>query len=159
MTILAFGINHATAPVDLREKVIFGSDTVSDALGELTHQQGVNEAAILSTCNRTEIYCSLEEAKFEADVKNLDMDQTISSLSNSIRREIIQLLGQNDKMRLMAITRKLKIEDHTKVVFHLRTLKESDLIQQSEDKSYSLTKEGKRVLKSLHILSNYISNS
>ncbi|MCK5194068.1 MAG: helix-turn-helix transcriptional regulator, partial [Desulfobulbaceae bacterium] len=103
--------------------------------------------------------CSLEEAKFEADVKNLDMDQTISSLSNSIRREIIQLLGQNDKMRLMAITRKLKIEDHTKVVFHLRTLKESDLIQQSEDKSYSLTKEGKRVLKSLHILSNYISNS
>ena len=105
------------------------------------------------------IRCSLEEAKFEADVKNLDMDQTISSLSNSIRREIIQLLGQNDKMRLMAITRKLKIEDHTKVVFHLRTLKESDLIQQSEDKSYSLTKEGKRVLKSLHILSNYISNS
>jgi ActR/RegA family two-component response regulator len=105
------------------------------------------------------IRCSLEEAKFEADVKNLDMDQTISSLSNSIRREIIQLLGQNDEMRLMAITRKLKIEDHTKVVFHLRTLKESDLIQQSEDKSYSLTKEGKRVLKSLHILSNYISNS
>ncbi len=63
MTILAFGINHTTAPVDLREKIVFGSDIVSDALGELTHQQGVNEAAILSTCNRTEVYCSLEDAR------------------------------------------------------------------------------------------------
>lgn len=68
MTILAFGINHATAPLDLREKVIFGNDIVSEALGELTHQQGVNEAAILSTCNRTEVYCSLEEAKNEKPI-------------------------------------------------------------------------------------------
>ena len=68
MTILAFGINHTTAPVDLREKIIFGSDIVSDALAELTHQQGVNEAAILSTCNRTEVYCSLEEARNETPI-------------------------------------------------------------------------------------------
>ena len=68
MTILAFGINHTTAPVDLREKIIFGSDIVSDALAELTHQQGVNEAAILSTCNRTEVYCSLEEARNEIPI-------------------------------------------------------------------------------------------
>ncbi|MEE8233155.1 MAG: glutamyl-tRNA reductase [Gammaproteobacteria bacterium] len=68
MTILAFGINHATAPVDLREKIIFSSDAVPDALRELTHQQGVNEAAILSTCNRTEIYCSLEEARNEKPI-------------------------------------------------------------------------------------------
>ncbi len=68
MTILAFGINHATAPVDLREKVIFGNDVVPEALGELTHQQGVNEAAILSTCNRTEVYCSLEEARNEGPI-------------------------------------------------------------------------------------------
>ncbi len=69
MTILAFGINHATAPVDLREKVIFGNDAVPEALGELAHQQGVNEAAILSTCNRTEVYCSLEEARNEKPIK------------------------------------------------------------------------------------------
>lgn len=105
------------------------------------------------------IRCSLEEAKFEANVKNLDIDDTISSLSNSIRREIIYLLSQNDSMKLMNITRKLKIEDHTKVVFHLRTLKEAGLILQNDDKSYSLTKEGWKVLKSLNILSNYISSS
>ena len=60
MALLAFGLNYTTAPLDIREKVIFGSDIVPDALLELTSQCGVEEAAILSTCNRTEIYCSLD---------------------------------------------------------------------------------------------------
>ncbi len=61
MTLVAYGLNHATAPVDLREKVNFGSDVVSDALHELKNQNGIQEAAILSTCNRTEIYCSVDQ--------------------------------------------------------------------------------------------------
>ncbi len=61
MTLIAYGINHATAPVDIREKVSFGNEIVSDALTELKHQEGIHEAAILSTCNRTEIYCSLDQ--------------------------------------------------------------------------------------------------
>ncbi len=61
MTLVAYGINHATAPIDLREKVSFGNDVVSDALHELKHQNGIHEAAILSTCNRTEIYCSVDQ--------------------------------------------------------------------------------------------------
>lgn len=61
MTLIAYGINHATAPIEVREKVSFGNDIVSDALHELKHQKGVHEAAILSTCNRTEIYCSVDQ--------------------------------------------------------------------------------------------------
>ncbi len=61
MTLVAYGINHSTAPIDLREKVSFGNDVVSDALNELKHQNGIHEAAILSTCNRTEIYCSVDQ--------------------------------------------------------------------------------------------------
>jgi glutamyl-tRNA reductase len=61
MTLVAYGLNHATAPIDLREKVNFGNDIVSDALHELKNQNGIQEAAILSTCNRTEIYCSLDQ--------------------------------------------------------------------------------------------------
>lgn len=61
MTLIAYGINHATAPIEVREKVSFGNDTVSDALNELKHQNGVHEAAILSTCNRTEIYCNIDQ--------------------------------------------------------------------------------------------------
>ena len=60
MSLLAFGVNHTTAPVELREKLCFGTEVVPDALTQLTGECGVQEAAILSTCNRTEIYCSLD---------------------------------------------------------------------------------------------------
>ena len=61
MTLIAYGINHSTAPIEIREKVSFGNDIVTDALSELKHQNGIYEAAILSTCNRTEIYCSVDQ--------------------------------------------------------------------------------------------------
>ncbi len=61
MTLVAYGLNHATAPINLREKVNFGSDIMPDALHELKNQSGIHEAAILSTCNRTEIYCSVDQ--------------------------------------------------------------------------------------------------
>ena len=60
MTLLALGLNHQTAPVSLREKLAITPSALSDVLGDLTTQQGVVEAAVLSTCNRTEIYCRVE---------------------------------------------------------------------------------------------------
>ena len=69
MTLLAFGLNHATAPVDVREKVVFSPDILVDALKDLRRQKNVQEAAIFSTCNRTEVYCSLEEAARPAAVQ------------------------------------------------------------------------------------------
>ena len=57
MTLLAFGINHKTAPVDIRGKVAFVPEKLSTALKELTQQTSITEAAIVSTCNRTELYC------------------------------------------------------------------------------------------------------
>ncbi len=61
MSLLAFGVNHVTAPVELRERISFVDETVPEALSQLTHEKGVSEAAILSTCNRTEIYCNLDQ--------------------------------------------------------------------------------------------------
>ena len=60
MTLLAFGINHKTAPVEIREKVAFPPEKVRDALLDLVKHESVNEAVILSTCNRTEVYCGLD---------------------------------------------------------------------------------------------------
>ncbi|MBI3562139.1 MAG: glutamyl-tRNA reductase [Gammaproteobacteria bacterium] len=60
MTLLAFGINHKTAPVDIREKVAFSPEKVTEALRDLVSRQPVTEAVILSTCNRTEVYCGLD---------------------------------------------------------------------------------------------------
>jgi len=59
--IYTLGLNHTTAPVAMRERVLFSPQQVPVALNELVRVSGVNEAAILSTCNRTEVYCNLEE--------------------------------------------------------------------------------------------------
>jgi len=56
MTLLAFGINHTTAPVHIRERVAFAPDAAVAALLALKSQAGADEAVILSTCNRTELY-------------------------------------------------------------------------------------------------------
>lgn len=60
MQIVTLGLNHVTAPVALRERLAFAADVVSDALGDLNRslRSFASETAILSTCNRTEIYCA-----------------------------------------------------------------------------------------------------
>jgi len=60
MPLLAVGINHRTAPVHVREQVAFGPEQLPASLQQLAAAKGVQEAAILSTCNRTEIYCALD---------------------------------------------------------------------------------------------------
>ncbi|HET7369967.1 MAG TPA: glutamyl-tRNA reductase [Gammaproteobacteria bacterium] len=59
MPLFALGISHKTAPVAVRERVSFASDAIPAALAELLAMPGVDEAAVISTCNRTEIYCEL----------------------------------------------------------------------------------------------------
>jgi len=57
MALLSLGINHLTAPVDIREKVAFAPEQMRQALHQLQDIPAVNESVIVSTCNRTEIYC------------------------------------------------------------------------------------------------------
>jgi glutamyl-tRNA reductase len=61
MPILALGLNHKTAPVAVRERVTFGPDIIVGALHDLLQQPEVEESLILSTCNRTEIYCTVND--------------------------------------------------------------------------------------------------
>lgn len=61
MALLALGINHKTASVDVREKVAFAPEHVVSALQSARSLPEVSEVAILSTCNRTELYCEVEE--------------------------------------------------------------------------------------------------
>ena len=56
MSLIAFGLNHKTAPLDIRERIAFGPERTRSALQDLIHDCGAREAAIVSTCNRTEIY-------------------------------------------------------------------------------------------------------
>lgn len=59
MALIALGLNHQTAPVALRERIAFPAEATPPALAELAAEPGVTEAAILSTCNRTELYCTV----------------------------------------------------------------------------------------------------
>jgi glutamyl-tRNA reductase len=56
MSLFVLGINHQTAPVSLRERVAFSADAVPAALDALRALPQVHEVALLSTCNRTELY-------------------------------------------------------------------------------------------------------
>jgi glutamyl-tRNA reductase len=62
MTLLAVGINYQTAPVSVREQLAFPAESLATALLALNKIDEVNEAAILSTCNRTELYCTASTA-------------------------------------------------------------------------------------------------
>ena len=61
MQLFAFGINHATAPLAVREQVVFHAEGLIGALRQLVDHRPVQEAAIISTCNRTEVYCSTSD--------------------------------------------------------------------------------------------------
>ncbi|HHJ34483.1 MAG TPA: glutamyl-tRNA reductase [Gammaproteobacteria bacterium] len=67
MSLITLGINHKTAPLDLRERLAFTPQSLPEALSSLHKLDHVSEASILSTCNRTEIYCAT----------NADNDQAI----------------------------------------------------------------------------------
>jgi glutamyl-tRNA reductase len=60
MTFLALGINYNTAPVAVRERLAFPTDILSNALQDLLCLNEIDEVVILSTCNRTEFYCTIQ---------------------------------------------------------------------------------------------------
>ena len=62
MQLYTIGLNHTTAPIAIRENVAFAAENLREALSDLT-TQNASEAAILSTCNRTEIYVQSHHAE------------------------------------------------------------------------------------------------
>lgn len=100
----------------------------------------------------TAVQRNLEEARFDSYKTFLDMDDTFSSLSNVTRRKILTLLSKEKKIRFMDIARKLEIEDHTRMNFHLKVLKEADFVEQDNEKYYRLTNRGRKVTECLDFI-------
>jgi glutamyl-tRNA reductase len=69
MRLLTVGLNHHTAPVEIREKAAFAPERLADALRDIRATGAVGEATILSTCNRTEVYCGLDSANDERIIR------------------------------------------------------------------------------------------
>ena len=93
----------------------------------------------------TAVRKNVEEARLDSCRTVLDMDDTFNSLSNATRRQIIEMLKGEGSMRFMEMARGLEIEDHTKVNFHLKVLKESGVIVQDENKAYKLSDFGQKM--------------
>jgi glutamyl-tRNA reductase len=73
MELLCLGLNHKTAPVEVRERFAVGGTKLGEAAGELLELRGVSEAVVISTCNRTEFYLAAESAApaFDLMVRHL----------------------------------------------------------------------------------------
>ena len=88
MPLKILGLNHTTAPVEIREQVIFAGDAISRALGELVTLKGIGEAVVLSTCNRTEIYVATET---DGENSLLDWLRDDQNLSAEAERALFEL--------------------------------------------------------------------
>ena len=110
MTLLALGINHRTASVAVREQVAFSPAQLDTALAELRNLPQISEAAVLSTCNRTELYCVTDAAGEQAVLNwlgrfhNLRVDELTRCayhyLDNDAARHLMRVAVGLDSMVL-----------------------------------------------------------
>ena len=68
MPLITVGVNHKTAPVSIREKVSFAPEKMVEALNSLVSGNNASEAVIVSTCNRTELYCAVDDVVQEEHI-------------------------------------------------------------------------------------------
>ena len=97
MSLITLGINHKTAPLKLRERLAFTPQSLPEALSSLKRLSHVEEASILSTCNRTELYC----------VTSSDIDQ-----------EIIHWFSQFHGLEIDQIKEHLYLYKHEETIRH-----------------------------------------
>ncbi len=112
MSLLTLGINHTTAPVEVRERVAITEQNLAHALNKLISVPQVDEAAIISTCNRTELYCEvshIDDGKQEIlswlnAFHNLSISDTqpyiYDHLDDSVVRHIFRVASGLDSMVL-----------------------------------------------------------
>lgn len=95
MPLQIFGLNHNTAPVEIREQVIFSGDAVPRALLQLLDLDGIDETVLLSTCNRTEFYVVANDGDTGVLEAWLQNDQNL----NAEARKALFTLEQDDAIR------------------------------------------------------------
>ncbi len=76
-------------------------------------------------------------------------NEVLKSVSNPLRRDILEILFENEAMKLMEMVKALGVKDHTKVSFHLRKLKEQELVTQNGNRLYRITPKGVKVLETI----------
>jgi DNA-binding NtrC family response regulator len=100
---------------------------------------------------QTKIRMVLAMAEIDKYPKVLESD-VIKAISNPIRKDTLKLINKAGKLKFTDIKNMLKIDDATKLSFHLRILKSYNVIEQDSEKLYMLTNAGKKMIESLKMI-------
>lgn len=100
MPLKILGLNHNTAPVEIREQVVFSGEECARALAAIRTLDGIGEAIVLSTCNRTEFYVEANDAGLIALGDWLIADQ---SLDQRARESLFTLHGDDAVKHLFRV--------------------------------------------------------
>jgi len=84
MNLLVLGLNYQTAPLAVRERLSFNPDELMVALADLVAIKGVFEAAIVSTCNRTELYCHARDIDQVMYWLAANRNQSVDSITSHV---------------------------------------------------------------------------
>ena len=107
MSIITLGLNHKTAPVSIRERLAFSPEDLASAVKSLSALGNIKEAAILSTCNRTELYCTTDNASDNNE-----------SLNQQAVEQIIEWLSQFHNLKSTEFSEHLYTHRHTDSIRH-----------------------------------------
>lgn len=129
--------------------IITGFGTIENAVDAL--KAGASDY-ITKPFKIDEVQTKIKKVLAETDIDEypqiLDSD-VIKALSNPIRKNTVKLLDKAGKLKFTEIKNTLKIDDATKLSFHLRILKSYNVIEQDSEKVYMLSPEGIKLIKSL----------
>ncbi len=129
MAINVLGINHKTAPIEIREKLVFDKESLPHALSDIKKIDGVNGVILLSTCNRTEVYTEndYDNSKIIEWLKNQNMADDITNFTynhyeeNAIKHLLnvtsgidSMVVGENEI--LGQVKHAFKVADNNKVI-------------------------------------------
>lgn len=92
MQLAVLGLNYKTVPVEIREQFAISADSARSGLRHLEEQNGIREAVVLSTCNRTEIYAVLEDDSAKKTLK--DFFLTLSGNGNAKEEYFFEFEGR-----------------------------------------------------------------
>ena len=104
MNIVVVGLSHKTAPVDIREKLSIPEAKLESAIAHLRQLPHIEEVAVLSTCNRLEIYAVISETEKGVGEIILFLSETSKSILHNLRRHLFILLHQDALRHLMRVS-------------------------------------------------------
>ncbi len=108
MKILVAGLNHKTAPIDIREKLAFDADKTVRALRQLKNRFHEAEFVLLSTCNRVELYCTCEYTEKIGTNMIADFFSEFHSIAETEFRQFMYFYEDEDAVRhLLTVTSSL----------------------------------------------------